>query len=95
MDFTEHLTEDHIAMISRQAMFFVATAPLAGADLATTLRHVDGRLQVTDGPFAETAEAIAGYYDVELPDLDSAIAAGSLLPSPFSIEIRPVETVGA
>lgn len=73
----------------------LATAPLAGADTATTLRHVDGRLQVTDGPFAETAEVLAGYYDVELPDLDTAIAAGALLPSPFAIEIRPVESVDA
>jgi len=73
----------------------LATAPLAGADTATTLRHVHGRLQVTDGPYVETAEAIAGYYDVELPDLDSAIAAGALLPSPFTIEIRPVEVVDA
>jgi len=73
----------------------LATAPLAGADTATTLRHVDGRLQVTDGPFAETAEVLAGYYDVELPDLDAAIAAGSLLPSAFAIEIRPVESADA
>lgn len=73
----------------------LATAPLAGADTATTLRHVDGRLQVTDGPFAETAEVLAGYYDVELPDLDAAIEAGALLPSPFAIEIRPVESVDA
>ena len=73
----------------------LATAPLAGADTATTLRHLDGRLQVTDGPYAETAEVLAGYYDVELPDLDAAIAAGALLPSAFTIEIRPVESVGA
>ena len=73
----------------------LATAPLAGADTATTLRHVAGELRVTDGPFAETTEAIAGYYDVELPDLDSAIAAGALLPAPFAIEIRPVETIDA
>ena len=73
----------------------LGTAPLAGRETATTLRHVDGRLLVTDGPFAETAEVIAGYYDVELPDLDSAIAAAALLPEPFTVEIRPVELVDA
>lgn len=73
----------------------IATAALAGQESATTLRHVDGRLQVTDGPFAEFTEMIAGYYDVELPDLDSAIAAGALLPDPFTVEIRPVETIDA
>ncbi|HET6626558.1 MAG TPA: YciI family protein [Nocardioidaceae bacterium] len=71
----------------------LGTAPLAGRETATTLRHVDNRLQVTDGPFAETTEMIAGYYDVELPDLDAAIAAGALLPDPFTVEIRPVETI--
>ncbi|MGH3444113.1 MAG: YciI family protein [Nocardioidaceae bacterium] len=71
----------------------LATAPLAGRETATTLRHVDGELQVADGPFAETTEMIAGYYDIELPDLDSAIAAGALLPAPFTVEIRPVETI--
>jgi hypothetical protein len=62
---------------------------LAGVDDATTVRHVDGRRVVTDGPFAETVEILAGYYDVELPDLDVAIEAAALLPSAFSIEIRP------
>lgn len=72
----------------------LATAPLAGPDTATTIRHVGGQLQVTDGPFAETTEMIAGYYDVELPDLDQAIAAAALLPKAFTVEIRPVETIG-
>ena len=48
---------------------------------------------VTDGPFVELTEQIAGYYDVELPDLDTAIAAGRLLPAAYTVEIRPVTTV--
>ncbi len=83
--------DEYVAAYGRR----IATAPLAGVDTATTLRHVDGQLQVTDGPFAETTEVLAGYYDVELPDLDTAIAAGALLPDPFTVEIRPVETVDA
>jgi hypothetical protein len=71
----------------------IGSAPLAGADTATTIRHVDGKATVTDGPFVESAEQVGGYYDVELPDLDSAIAAGSLLPSSYAVEIRPVVTV--
>lgn len=67
----------------------IATAPLAGVEDATTVRHRDGQRVVTDGPFVDTVETIAGYYDVELPDLDAAIAAASLLPQAFSIEIRP------
>jgi hypothetical protein len=45
---------------------------------------------VTDGPFAELAEQVGGYYDVELPDLDTAISAGSLLHPSYTVEIRPV-----
>ena len=44
---------------------------------------------MTDGPFAETVEMIGGYYDVELPDLDHAMAACALLPAAYSLEIRP------
>ena len=71
----------------------ISSAPLAGADTATTIRHVDGTATVSDGPFVESVEQIGGYYDVELPDLDSAIAAGSLLPSSYAVEIRPTVTI--
>lgn len=68
----------------------VASAALADTDTATTVRHVDGEVVVSDGPFAETAEMIGGYYEVELPDLDTAIEAAALLPPTYSLEIRPV-----
>lgn len=68
----------------------VASAALGETDTATTVRHVDGEVVLTDGPFAETAEMIGGYYEVELPDLDAAIAAASLLPPSYTLEIRPV-----
>lgn len=71
----------------------ISSAPLAGADTATTIRHVDGAARVTDGPFVESVEQVGGYYDVELPDLDSAIAAGSLLPASYAVEIRPTVTI--
>ena len=48
------------------------------------------RAVVPTGPFAELAEQVGGYYDVELPDLDAAIAAASLLPPAYTVEIRPV-----
>jgi len=68
----------------------VASAALGETDTATTVRHVDAEVVLTDGPFAETAEMIGGYYEVELPDLDAAIAAASLLPPSYTLEIRPV-----
>lgn len=67
----------------------LSTAPLASISDATTVRHHGGERVVTDGPFAETAETIGGYYDIELPDLDAAIEAAALLPDSYAIEIRP------
>ncbi|MHC1563216.1 YciI family protein [Actinomycetospora sp. C-140] len=68
---------------------------------ATTLRPPDGRgwddlapgedALVTDGPYVETKEALAGYYLVEAPDLDTALAIARDVPSPFGgIEVRPL-----
>lgn len=70
-----------------------ASAALADTDTATTLRHVDGATTVSDGPLAETVEMIGGYYDVELPDMDHAIAAAALLPSSYTVEIRPTVSI--
>jgi hypothetical protein len=67
---------------------------LCDAGTATSIGPGTGADRVvTDGPFAELSEQIGGYYDVELPDLDSAIAAGRLLPAAYTVEIRPVVTV--
>ena len=45
----------------------------------------------TDGPFAETKEALGGYYLVEAADLDEAIALAKQVPTPFGgIEVRPI-----
>jgi hypothetical protein len=59
---------------------------------ATTVRVRDGAATVTDGPFAETKEQLAGFYLVDAEDLDDAIRiAGTLPPARIgSIEIRPV-----
>ena len=46
---------------------------------------------VTDGPFAETKEALGGFYLVEAKDLDAAIAIGKLCPAPYGgVEVRPI-----
>lgn len=62
---------------------------------ATSLRAgASGRPTPTDGPFLETKEALGGYYLVEAPDLDAAIALAERLPevaAPHSgVEIRPI-----
>ena len=67
----------------------VSAAALARADTATTVRHHGDTLTVTDGPFVELAEQITGFYLVDLPDLDAAIAACAELPRSYTVEIRP------
>ncbi|GAA1478247.1 YciI family protein [Nocardioides aestuarii] len=71
----------------------LGSAALADTDVATTVRHEGGRTVVSDGPFVETTEIVGGYYDVDLPDLDTAIAAAALLPPSYAVEIRPTVTI--
>ncbi len=57
---------------------------------ATTVRAPEGRTVVTDGPFAETKEQVAGYDVIDCPDLDSAVAVAAAHPTTHigSIEVR-------
>jgi hypothetical protein len=56
----------------------------------------DGRRIVTDGPFAETKEHLAGYYLVDAPDLDAAIETAAGIPGARigKVEIRPIRELG-
>ena len=57
---------------------------------ARTLRPGSARV-VTEGPYAETVEQLGGFYLVELPHLDAAVEVARLLPSAYTIEVRPVQ----
>ena len=59
---------------------------------ATTVRRSGGQVTLHDGPFAETKEQLGGYYIVDVPDLDAAIAWAKRIPlaKNGSIEVRPV-----
>ena len=62
-------------------------------DAATTVRVEDGRTLVTDGPFAETKEALGGYLFFEADDLDAAIEVAGRIPAAFlggAVEVRPL-----
>ena len=65
---------------------------LQTVDTATTVRKAaDGSFAVTDGPFAETKEALGGYYLIEAGDLDEAIEMAKDIPAPAGcLEVRPV-----
>lgn len=75
----------------------VAAEALQPVETATTVRVRGGRLTVTDGPFAETKEQLAGFYLLEARDLNEAIQAAAKIPPARegSIEIRPVRDLDA
>jgi len=60
---------------------------------ATTIRSAGGEVTITDGPFAEVAEHLGGYYEIEARDLDHAIEIARLLPD-GTTEIRPILEAG-
>ncbi len=70
---------------------------LRSADAATTVRVRDGEADILDGPYADTKEQLAGYFIIDVADLDAAIAMAKLCPSSRygSIEIRPIEETEA
>ena len=76
----------------KDAGLFLANNGLAGIDAATTVRMRDDQAQVTDGPFADTKEYLAGYYLVDVPDLDVALEWAAKIPSSTygSVEVRPL-----
>ncbi len=64
---------------------------------ATTVRVRDGQIVATDGPFAETKEALGGFYLINAKDLDEAIEVAAKIPGARhgSIEVRPIFEFGA
>jgi hypothetical protein len=74
---------------------FTPGLPLAAPENATTVRVQDGRTLATDGPFADTKEAIGGWFVLEADNLDGALEVAAKVPAARlggAIEIRPVET---
>jgi hypothetical protein len=71
---------------------YLGAGPLHPVSTATSVRVRDGKALVTDGPFAETREQLGGYYLIDVPDLDEAIAVAARVPvaDRGTVEIRPV-----
>lgn len=90
---TQHY-EDYAAFIEsiKRSGHFVGANRLKPAETATTLRVRDGRVSVTDGPFAETKEQLGGYFVIEARDLDEAVSVASRIPGARigCVEVRPI-----
>lgn len=66
---------------------------LGPADTATTVRVANGSALTTDGPFAETKEALGGFFLLEADNLDDAIAMAARIPAARmggAVEVRPL-----
>lgn len=85
----------------RKGGYCLASEALQSVQTATTVRMRQGKLSVTDGPFAETKEQLAGFYMIEARDLNEAIQIASKIPPARvgCVEVRPIrpirETVAA
>lgn len=93
----ERISNGHAEVIGEatQKGVLIGAEPLAPVSTATTVRIQDGRRLVTDGPFAETKEHLAGYYIIDCDNLDEAIEWAAKIPTacsggPGCIEIRPL-----
>ena len=82
-DYAKHLVESGK---------MIAAEPLHGVATATTVRVRNGQMSMTDGPFAETKEMLAGFYLIDAKDLNEAVnIAAKIPPAKYgSIEVRPV-----
>lgn len=81
--------QDHVRFHAEVGEHLLSGEALDGASTATTLRRKGGRSELTDGPFAETAEQIGGYYLLSANDLDQVTRWCELLPGCYTLEIRP------
>lgn len=79
--------------VLREGGHFLAAQALQSVSTATTVRARGGRVSVTDGPFAETAEQIGGFILIEARDLNEAIQLASRIPCARAggVEVRPVK----
>ena len=79
----------------RRSGHCIASEALQPVATATTVRVRNGKLSVTDGPFAETKECLAGFYMIEARDLNEAIQIASRIPPAQvgSIEVRPIRPI--
>ena len=86
------LLEQHGAFQQKHGAAIRAGDALQRAASARMIQVADGSMAVTDGPFAETKEALGGFYVIEAADLDEAIAIASDVPAPHGgVEVRPVQ----
>jgi len=88
------LIDEHVAFDEslERSGHWITARPLEPSSTATTVRVRNGKVSITDGPFAETKEQLGGFFLIEAKDLDDAIDVASRIPSARYgiVEVRPV-----
>jgi hypothetical protein len=81
-----------VSGLRRRERYYGALQPVS---TATTVRVRNGRVSLTDGPFAETKEQLAGFYLIEAGDLDDAVQIAAKIPPAQvgCIEVRPIRPI--
>jgi len=98
----QQVMNSHLALMreSRTRGVLEAAEPLENTSTATTVRMQNGSPIITDGPFAETKEQLAGYYILNCQDLDEAISWAKKIPTACGglqgcVEVRPLQAIPA
>jgi hypothetical protein len=96
----QQVINGHIAVMqeTRARGVLESGEPLAKTSAATTVRMQNGSPIITDGPFAETKEQLAGYYILDCKDINEAIGWAAKIPTACGgqqgcVEIRPLQAV--
>ena len=98
-DFYDTADEQDVVDEMRLHEQFMEAVRAAGASVvggealqpSSTASTVRGDALVTDGPFADTKEALGGFYVIDAPDLDVALRLAKLCPAPYGgVEVRPI-----
>ena len=76
----------------KKAGIYVCGERLRGAGTTTSVRLVDGKTHVVDGPYAEAKEQLGGFHIIDVPDLDTALAWAARCPTAArgKVEVRPI-----
>ena len=76
----------------KSAGVYVGSNRLRPSNTATTIRTTNGKTQVLDGPFADSKEQLAGYFLIDVPDLDSAMSWAGKCPAAQHgiVEVRAI-----
>ncbi len=93
--FLIYTKEAERAQHSAEEMNKAMAEPLQPTSTATTVRVQNGKVMITDGPFAETKEQLGGYYILDCKDLDEALEWAGKIPTACGggngcVEVRPI-----